>query len=167
VLRAVLCIVIGGIAVSSTPARAEQAAPDSVWTGTLQMAPAGPRSDPVNVRVVLGPLPQRAGECATWHTTYERRGDPAVVKPYRLCRSAAPEAYVIDEGNGIQLAARRVDNTLFSTYRIGTTVFVTQLRWIGERIEQELSVFEPAADTGAVVSLVLTSRQYVVLRRAR
>lgn len=94
------------------------------WTGTMVMTNAADKRTEVPVVMEIGPA--KDGKGFTWKTTYGD-GDKQVVKDYVLVPDAErPGRFVVDEKNGIGLAARLVDGVMYSTFEVGGAVLTAR-----------------------------------------
>jgi hypothetical protein len=171
VKRALACVAL----LAATPA-AGAAAPDwsGTWQGTLVNYPgrAGAPAKSVTVIREIGPTPTRSGECTTFRTTYSEEGKIAGVKDYRLCRGAADDEYVIDEGTvpegrDVRLTSRLLGDVLVSAFKVRGTTLFTAMRRDGDELVDDIYVLEERAGDDGVVSLPVRSLQRLRLRLVR
>jgi hypothetical protein len=146
---------------------AQAAGPDwaGTWRGPLVNLPVKPGAAAIEVTVEIGKLPESAGDCATWRSTYRESGEVKGVKDYKLCRGPAPEEWYMDEGGGLKLSARWIGDVLVSPFKYGNTLLVSSVRLRGDVLEEEiLTVDDQPAEKG-VVSLRAKGIQRIDLRR--
>ena len=146
-----------------------QATPQSpltgTWVGHLVNLPERPGAAAVDVTVEIGPVPTTADDCTGWKTTYRESGVVKQVKDYRLCRTAGPGDFVIDEGGGVRLPARWIGDVLVSTFKVGQTLLVTHTRVRGDTLEEEILTMDDRPASTDLVTLVPTGIQRLSLRR--
>jgi hypothetical protein len=116
------------------------------WAGTMVVT--GPTDKRTEVPVVLLIEPVKGSNAVTWKTTYD--GSPKVVKDYKLVPAEGERGrFVVDEGNGIELAARLVDGVMYSTFEVGGAVLTARYELRDKAIRMEITSAKPAkAKTG-------------------
>lgn len=134
------------------------------WAGTMVMtSPADKRTE---VPVVMEIGPAKDGKGFTWKTTY---GDKQVVKDYVLVPDAdKPGRFIIDEKNGIGLAARLVDGVLYSTFEVGGAVLTARYELREKGLRFEITSAKPAKEKtgdGKVQDYPVDVVQVVELKR--
>ena len=142
-----------------------QAALTGTWAGRLVNLPERPGAAVVDVTVEIGPMPTVADECTGWKTTYRESGVVKQVKDYRLCRTAGPADFVVDEGGGVRLPARWIGDVLVSTFKVGQTLLVTHTRVRGDLLEEEILNMDDRPASTDLVTLVPRGIQRLSLRR--
>lgn len=181
--RLTCALLIAGM-LGTTPVRAQQltrpfvAAWAGDWAGTLTVYGRG---DSVlsTVPLTLHIAPEPTGGGWTWRTVYNAdtvRG----LRPYRLLPdSSGPNRWLLDENNGIQLAARYVDGALFTVFDVDGRHFLGRDELRGDTLVLDLTFWRAAArtitrGTGAnaergmpVGTTPLEGRQRAVLTRRR
>jgi hypothetical protein len=161
-----LCLVaVASAGGAQTSAGAEEPDWSGRWEGELQNFPA--RTGAPQVRIVreVGAWPKREGECAAFRTIYSEDGAEKGRKDYRLCRGAAADQFVVDEGGGVELKARLLGGKLVSTFKYGS-VLLTAITAVenGVMIEEIYTgADEPAGD--AVVTLQTRGLQRLTFRK--
>lgn len=165
------CLAACGAAPPGAAAAAEPSPPGlpgfgGTFRGTLRLlGDAGVREVPMGLDV--SPVAAPAGAW-TWRLHYGE-GASAQVRDYRLLvDDVAGGRYRIDEGGGLELQARAVDDELVSVFVVGTTTLVVRYRAVPEGIAFALESFDPAAAQatgGEVKTLGTFARQRALLRR--
>ncbi|WP_430446740.1 hypothetical protein [Sphingorhabdus contaminans] len=160
------CAAAVGIVTPSTAATGQKSW-TGIWEGNLQNFPVRAAAPVVSVRREIGAWPQKDGECAAFRTIYSEGGVEKGRKDYKLCRTADANDYVVDEGGGVTLKARMLDDTLVSTFKYGSILLVSVIRVRGKEMTEEIftAADQPAND--AVVTMDTRSMQRLTLRRVR
>ncbi|MEZ4423644.1 MAG: hypothetical protein R3E98_09550 [Gemmatimonadota bacterium] len=113
----------------------------------------------------IGPWPTVPGACTPWRTTYQEGGVVRQVKDYQVCLADEPDGYTIDEGAGVRLDARWLDDVLVSVFKVDALLLTVTTRVRGSTLEEEI-VTAPDPDGGSGIrSLSATGIQRLVLRR--
>lgn len=87
------------------------------------------------------------------------------IKDYQLCRADGPDTYWVDEGAGVRLDARWLDDVLVSVFKVDTLLLTVTTRVRGSTLEEEI-VTAPDPDGGSGIrSLSAGGIQRLVLRR--
>lgn len=135
------------------------------WEGELQNFPNRPGAPAVKIRREIGGWPEREGECADFRTIYSEAGVEKGRKDYKLCRRADPDQYIVDEGGGVELKARMLNDNLVSTFKYGSTLLIAITQVRGKEMTEEIftAVDQPAGE--AVVTLQTRSLQRLIFRR--
>jgi len=135
------------------------------WEGELQNFPNRPGAPAVKIRREVGTWPKREGECAAFRTIYSEGSVEKGRKDYKLCRSAAPDQYVVDEGGGVELKARMFDSKLVSVFKYGPTLLIAVTQVRGKEMTEEIftAADQPAGE--AVVTLETRSLQRLKFRK--
>jgi hypothetical protein len=117
------------------------------WTGTFVISGPADKSSEAPVVMVIEPIKDSAA--VTWKTTFGK-GEKEVVKDYTLVPVAdKPGRFVVDEKNGIELAARLVNGVLYSTFEVGGAVLTARYELRDKAIRFEITSAKPAkAKTG-------------------
>lgn len=112
------------------------------WSGSLQNYPRPlPGSGLVPVRMEIGRFPREDGECSLWKTIYSPVGEPSSIKDYRLCRGNGSDDLFIDEGDGLHLSCRWIEETqmLISPFKYANLLLIAVTRLIdGLRLQEEI-----------------------------
>lgn len=136
------------------------------WKGTLVNLPTRAAAPAVEVEIELGALPDTAGRCVPWKTTYREGGVVRGVKDYQLCRGASPTDYVVDEGGGVRLRANLLGDVLVSAFKSGAILLVTHLRVRGDTLEEEIvTITDAPTDTGLVTMPARSIQRIVAVRQ--
>lgn len=144
-------LVLTGSAAPQTPAFTGS------WTGRLTNLPERPNAPVVEVTREIGPVPEAAGGCTPWKTTYREGGQVRQVKDYRLCRDGA--GWVIDEGDGVRLGARLLGDVLVSYFKYGTLILVVRTEVRDGVMEEDIMTADDQPATAGIVSLAPRSIQ--------
>jgi hypothetical protein len=137
------------------------------WRGVLENFPARAGAPRVEVEREIGAWPSADSTCGTFKTIYREGGVVRGEKSYRLCRGMGPDDLVVDEGDGVRLAARLLGGTLVSPFKYDSTVLVSTM-WLrgDELVEEILTVADKPAGQGVVV-LGARGIQRLTFRRVR
>jgi hypothetical protein len=138
---------------------------EGVWKGSLVNLPSRPGAKAVEVTREIGPWPAGSESCAIFKTTYREEGQVRGVKDYRLCRTATPGHYVLDEGGGLKLDADWLGDVLVSCFRMKNLLLTTTLRVREGVMEEEIVSLNDEAPGAGVQSLKPRNVQRLVLRR--
>lgn len=153
------------VAAQTTAPAASPADWAGTWYGTLTNHPAKPGAPVIDVRRDIGGLPSTDGSCTTWKTTYSENYIPRQVKDYRLCRGTGADDLFIDEGNGVRLSARWIDDVLVSMFTVESTLLVATTRMRGTWLEEEIVFANHTPATTGVQSLLPRGIQRLALYR--
>ena len=137
------------------------------WEGELVNYPVRPNTKPVRLVREIGEFPRADGACSPMKTTYTPDGAPAVVKDYRLCRGQGAADLFIDEGDGIKLQARLLDDTLISTFKFNKLILVSILRRRGDALEEDIFTATDQPAIEGALSLETRGLQRLRFRRAK
>lgn len=136
------------------------------WTGTMAITNPADKRTEVPVEMEIGPT--KDGKGITWKTTYGD-GDKKVVKDYVLVPDAEkPGRFIIDEKNGIGLAARLVDGVMYSTFEVGGAVLTARYELREKGLQFEITSAKPAKEKtgdGKVQDYPVDMVQVVELKR--
>ncbi len=135
------------------------------WNGILTNLPAKAGAPVVGVKREIGGIPMADDSCTTWKTTYSENFVPRQVKDYRLCRGKGADDWFIDEGNGVRLSARWLDDVLVSTFTFDSTLLVATTRVRGDVLEEEILTAELKPAVTGVQSLPTRGLQRLSLTR--
>jgi hypothetical protein len=184
ILSLLISALLVGVMFGTPPLHAQRAALPFVaawageWAGTLTVYGRG---DSVlsTVPLTLAIAPEPTGGGWTWRTVYNAdtvRG----LRPYRLLPdTGGPDRWLLDENNGIQLAARHVGGVLFTVFDVDGRHFLGRDELRGDTLVLDLIFWRAAArtitrGTGAnaeggmpVGTTPLEGRQRAVLTRRR
>ena len=158
----------GAAGAASSPPSAP-ATPDwsGTWYGRLDNFPQRPNVPEITVRREIGAWPQKGGDCAEFKTFYFEKDVEKGRKEYRLCRRSGDHDYSIDEGGGVELDARLLDQSLVSTFKYGSILLISVLRVRGKIMEEEIYTAADQPATAAVLSLNTRSLQRLTLRKGK
>lgn len=144
------------------PPGAQAADFSGTWTGRLTNLPARPGAPVIDVTREIGPLPAANG-CTPWKTTYREGGQVRQVKDYRLCREG--DAWFVDEGDGVRLTARFLDDVLMSSFKYGNLILVVRTEVRGGVMEEDIMTVDDQPATAGIVSLAPRSVQRLRLTK--
>jgi hypothetical protein len=157
-----LCIAPGLDAQAATLPRFE-----GRWRGVLENFPERAGARRVEVEREIGAWPAADSSCSTFKTVYREGGVVRGEKNYRLCRGKGPDDLVVDEGDGVRLAARLLGGTLVSPFKYDSTLLVSSVTLRGDTmVEEILTVPDLPAGQGVVV-LRPRGIQRLTFRRVR
>ena len=135
------------------------------WTGTLANLPEHPGAKPVEVKMGIGEFPTEDNSSSLWRTTYSEQGEIRQVKDYRLCRGTGADDLSIDEGDGIKLKSRLIDDVLVTPFQYNDVILITSVRLRGDVIEQEILTVADKPALDGVQPLTARSIQRIVMSR--
>lgn len=114
------------------------------WTGTMMVTNAADKRTEVPVVMEIGPA--KDGKGFTWKTSYGE-GDKKVVKDYVLVPDGEkPGRFVVNEKNGIGLAARLVDGVMYSTFEVGGAVLTARYELRDKTLRFEITSAKAAKE---------------------
>jgi hypothetical protein len=87
------------------------------------------------------------------------------IKDYRLCRGAAADELIVDEGDGTRLAARWLGGVLWAAFKSGDVLLISNIRMRGVLLEEEILTVPDRPAVPGVQPLAARSVQRMVLRR--
>lgn len=148
---------------------AAQAPPDlaGTWEGTLVNLPGRAGAPSVAVTIELGALPTTDRLCVPWKTTYREAGAVRGVKDYRICRGTGAADLFVDEGNNVRLRIDLLGDVLVSAFKVGSILLVTNLRVLGDTLEEEIITVTDTPATDSLVTMTARSVQRIVAVRLR
>jgi hypothetical protein len=162
----ILSVGISGLSVN-TPASAEAPRWQGLWEGKLENFPVRADAPNISVRREIGPWPEKRGACAALRTIYFEDGAEKGNKNYRLCRRPDSDALYVDEGGGVELSSRLLDDRLISTFKYGTTLLVSVIRVSGDMMEEDIYTARDQPATEGVLPLETRSLQRLILKRSK
>ena len=135
------------------------------WQGSLTNLPARAGAQPVEVTREIGEIPTEDEACTTWRSTYVENGEVRLVKDYRLCRGSGPDDWFIDEGDGIKLSSRWLDDVLVTPFKYDDILLIVSTRVRGDVMEEEILTVDDKPAIDGVQPMLPRSIQRMVLRR--
>jgi hypothetical protein len=162
-----LSIALGVLCLSMTPSCAQTLFGDAclgTWQGTMYIYGKGVLRDSVQVRLTVAKT-DSAGVW-NWKTEYLSPKQPAT-KAYKLrLKNAATNAYVTDEGDGLELTDYLFGNKLYSVFETHGITLTSSYELLGDRLIFEVTSGkkEPAAHPEVNTFSVL-NLQRVVFRK--
>jgi hypothetical protein len=137
------------------------------WEGELQNFPIRPGAPVIKIRREVGTWPKKEGECTNFRTTYTEAVVEKGRKDYKLCRGAGPDEFIVDEGNGVELKAIMLDDSLVSTFKYGSIILTVITRVRGKEMSEQIYTAADLPATEAVVTLKTRGLQRLTFRRVR
>jgi hypothetical protein len=113
------------------------------WQGTLEIKPLQGQLQSVPMELHIEPLKEGKGH--TWRIIYGS-GDRKQVREYQIRpEGKKPNAFIIDEQNGILLDAALAGNALHCQFKVSGNLLVARYKRRGEVLEYEILVFAAKA----------------------
>ena len=113
------------------------------WQGTLKIRNSKDKESSVAIGLEIQPI--KATRHFTWKIIYGE-GDKKSVRDYKLVPiKEMPGRFHIDEGNGILLDARLVDNVIYSQFRVGDAMLTARYELRGTALLFEITSAKASA----------------------
>lgn len=136
------------------------------WHGSVEAYPEGEIGNGWNLTMEIGIYPTSDNSCTIWKSVMSEHGIVQTTKDYRLCRGCGAENLYIDEGGGVTIGARWINNVLVSPFKYQGVFAISSMRMRGDILEEEILITDdnPAVD-GIVVSVPPRSIHLFQLKR--
>jgi hypothetical protein len=136
------------------------------WSGALQTFPESSETASIDVALTIGPGDDPFHGCLDRHMRYSRDGQLLQEKSYRICQRE--DGLVIDEGGGVELAARVFEDRLMvSQFSVQGRYFTSREAVEDDTLTIEIVFTGPQDETGGdLVSFPTAGLQRIVLQRA-
>ena len=124
------------------------------WHGIVEAYPEGEEGSGWNVTLEIGAYPMVDNTCTVWRSVFSEHGVIQGTKNYRFCRGRGAEDLYIDEGGGVTIGARWINDVLVSPFKYLGVFAVSSMRIRGEILEEEIIITEDKpAKENVVVSV--------------
>lgn len=115
--------------------------------------PDGGQTPSTQVTMEIGPFPNEENTCTKWKNSYFQNGTTVAVKDYKLCRGKNATDLYYDEGNGVKLACQLLDNVLVAPFKYEKLILVSQVRLIGDILQEEILTIDDQYSTERILPL--------------
>jgi hypothetical protein len=129
------------------------------WNGVVEAYPDGELGSGWNVTLEIGLYPMVDGSCTTWKSTFTENGAVQTVKDYRFCRGRGATDLFIDEGDGVTIGAKWINDVLVSPFKYKDVIAVASMRLRGDILEEEILITD---DKPAIKDVVVSIQAHSI-----
>jgi hypothetical protein len=124
------------------------------WHGVIEAYPEGEAGSGWNVTLEIGSYPMVDNSCTIWRSIFSEYGVVQGTKDYRFCRGYGVDDLYTDEGGGVTIGARWINNVLVSPFKYKDVFAISSMRMRGDILEEEIIITDDnPAKENVVVSV--------------
>lgn len=136
-----------------------------IWKGTMMNYPNRSSMKPMPIEIELGPFPSEDGSCSIYRTSYFPPGEKVTVKDYRWCRGNGEDDLYLDEGRGVHLKARLINDIMVTPIKVGSLVLISNLQMFDDILQEDIFLFDDLTTNKSIDSLIPNGLQRLTTKR--